>query len=429
MPEFKRLRDPENLRNKTYLPREGHIRLGYRDETKNNRPVETPYFVVPESIQSVYGPQPKELQVYLPSRDEYRLYEQKYVCYGANQKRLCHGDGETYERIIKIKSKDDNGKDISIAQKEYGRCPTPENCEYGQEHRCAARMKIFFAVRGLTPGALYQLSTGSISSDIDIRSGINQLKDMFNGRFWWIRCKLVREEKKIPHPQTGAMITHYPVKLIPDVTEEEMRKVLDEEKWEKMRGLPPKILQLPSFQDDEIEETDTQFIPPSSPQQPKTYTLKPESEKAQNKPIDQPQEPLEIGPDKGKTKDVGATKKTESGAPEGQGEPKEPTLTEKASEILRLITGPDIEEQKKVFKLASSFKSEENDKWISSDTMKDMRISWLRVCYGNLKKLQSIGDIHLQCAERFKKELKDLTFEEFHELIKPDGKQGEIPFE
>ena len=66
-------------------------------------------------------------------------------------------------------------------------------------------------------GGVYQLSTGSINSDIDIRSGIEMAKHLF-GRISWVPMQLAREERKIPDPTTGKMQTHWPVKLYPIAT-------------------------------------------------------------------------------------------------------------------------------------------------------------------------------------------------------------------
>lgn len=227
MRQFKRIKGEDKPQNVIRLPRVGKIRLGIKKvsaKTGKEYPTETDYFVCPPEIQAKYGKEPKSLPVMLPVEDEEMLLRQYYACYGGNQKLKCQGDAEFCAR-----RKDDG-------QIEELPCPGPLKCDFGAKNKCAARIDIMVVLPDVNCGSTYQLSTGSINSDIDIRSGIEMAKHLY-GRISWVPMMLVREEKKIADPATGKMQTHWPVKLYPNATitevntiRQDTKRILDRQK-------------------------------------------------------------------------------------------------------------------------------------------------------------------------------------------------------
>jgi len=201
---YTRIKGEDKPQNVIRLPRIGKIRLGIKKVSKSGKeyPTEVDYFVVPEEVQARYGKEPKILPVMIPVENEEMFLRQYYGCYGGNQKLKCQGDGETAAR------RDENGSIEEI------KCPSPDNCDFGKKNKCSARTDMMFVLPDINCGACYQLSTGSINSDIDIRSGIEMAKYLF-GRISWVPMEIRREEMKIPDPATGKMQTHWPVKLYP----------------------------------------------------------------------------------------------------------------------------------------------------------------------------------------------------------------------
>ncbi|MBI5643312.1 MAG: hypothetical protein HY954_07540 [Deltaproteobacteria bacterium] len=190
------------------LPRLGKLRLGVKKvsaKSGKEYPTETDFFVCPPEVQAVFGAEPKTLRVMIPVEDEEMFLRQYYAVYGGNQRIKCQGDGEQAER------RDDNG------QVEQLPCPSPEKCAFGQKFKCSARTDIMLVLPDVNCGGTYQISTGSVNSDIDIRSGLEMARHLF-GRVSWVPMQIAREEKKIPDPATGKMQSHWPVKLYPVAT-------------------------------------------------------------------------------------------------------------------------------------------------------------------------------------------------------------------
>lgn len=186
-------------------------------KTGNEYPVEVDHFVVDDEVKAKFGPQPKTLPVMLPVENEEMILRQSYRVYGGNQRLLCQGDGENAERRI------DN-------QTEKMPCPGPTACDFAKDPkhpgklRCTARTDLMLVIPSIHMGAVYQLTTGSINSDIDIRSGLEMARHLF-GRISWVPMEITREERKIADPETGKMNTHWPVRLYPIATIEQVNEL------------------------------------------------------------------------------------------------------------------------------------------------------------------------------------------------------------
>lgn len=198
---------PQNI---IRLPRLGKIRLGVKAVSKSGKeyPKETSFFVCPDEVKKKFGEQPTRLPVMLATEDDEQNYRQYYSVYGSNQRLKCQGDGETAER------RNEKGE---IEKME---CPTPDHCEYAKANGkdgkpgCRSRFDLMVVLPDVSVGGVYQISTGSINSDIDIRSGILMARNLY-GRASWVPMEVVREPMKIAEPGTNKMNTHYPVKLQP----------------------------------------------------------------------------------------------------------------------------------------------------------------------------------------------------------------------
>lgn len=216
MPKFSRIKNNE-LRSMVRLPRLGKIRLGIKVKkagTNTEYPKETDYFVVPPEVQAKYGEKPKELPVMLPTNDEEQILRQYYAVYGGNHALLCQGDGEQAERKEFTKA----GGDLVPSGTTMLPCPGPETCAFSLEKGkngkpgCKARTDFMVVLPEVSTGGVYQLSTGSVNSDVDIRSGLRMAQSVV-GRIAWIPMVIRREERLIPDPDTGKMMTHWTVTL------------------------------------------------------------------------------------------------------------------------------------------------------------------------------------------------------------------------
>lgn len=75
------------------IPRFGMIRLGEKGPKGN--PIALDYFVVPHEVKAVYGEQPKELDILLPSEDLDQVLTAWYKRYGKTSGLICRGDEQT----------------------------------------------------------------------------------------------------------------------------------------------------------------------------------------------------------------------------------------------------------------------------------------------------------------------------------------------
>lgn len=252
--KFSRIKGEDRPYNILRLPKIGHIRLGIKKISKSGKeyPTEVDYFVVPAVVQQKFGDKPKLLPVMIPVEDEEMFLRQFYACYGSNQKVKCMGDGLDAER------RTEQGK-VAI------KCPHPENCDYAKEHKCRARTIVQLVLPDINMGGVFQLSTGSVNSDIDIRSGIEMAKHLF-GRISWVPMIIERDEKKIPDPETGKMMTHWPVKLYPHVTMEQVNLIRQDNnrilEHSKKLALPEPIIE------GELDDTPIEMMDEETHQEP-----------------------------------------------------------------------------------------------------------------------------------------------------------------
>lgn len=206
----------KGLSEEARLPRVGKIRLGLKvphatrkvmdPETHKQVPVtypkEVPYFVVPEEVAEVYGPEPRELDILLPVNDRRIIFPQSYRMYGRAGLK-CSGNGEVAT--------------FTNDQFEYEdrTCPCPfYDPEGGSKSKCK-RMGVLMAILPrVTMSGVYQITTSSVNSIIDVNSGLKYCLAML-GRFAWVPLQLRRVETKTLHK--GQPGLHYTLSLVPDI--------------------------------------------------------------------------------------------------------------------------------------------------------------------------------------------------------------------
>lgn len=198
------------------LPRLGRIRLGIRKKKSKpdtrckhrdeemclycSYPVETPHFVCPEEIQRVYGPQPKELDVYLPIDVIETVFPQRYAYYSQSGRLRCAGDGESALRVFKYvppAKRNDYKESNGEVPDDTDLVDFPCTCPLLDEGDCSRNATLNVILPKINLGGVYSIVTGSAFSIININSGIDFVKGYFNGRAAMIPLILRREEQKI----------------------------------------------------------------------------------------------------------------------------------------------------------------------------------------------------------------------------------------
>ena len=183
------------------MPRAGVIRLGIKVQKPGGKeyPKETDYFVCPDLVKEKYGPEPKELVIMFPVESEQVFFQQFYKRYG-NGILLCRGDGEHATGY------DFEAKDFVDIE-----CPCKELDEGG----CKAVGVLQFLLPEIEEAVgVWQISTGSKNSIIDLNSGIDFVRGLV-GRIAMIPLILKREEITTQKIDDGEVIKgrHYTMKL------------------------------------------------------------------------------------------------------------------------------------------------------------------------------------------------------------------------
>ena len=138
------------------LARLGKIRLGKKAisaKTKNEYPADLPHFRVPEEVAAVYGEEPSELDVMVPSSDFDEFCPTELQRWGADERKICHSkDGET---ALCWSDEIGGWEEIPCAYKE---CP-----HFGKAkgQGCDERGNLYVILPRVSLGGVYQIDTGS----------------------------------------------------------------------------------------------------------------------------------------------------------------------------------------------------------------------------------------------------------------------------
>lgn len=226
------------------LPRIGKLRLGTKVPSRSGKeiPKELDYFLLhppgpddPISVQvafstfrKVYGDKPRELDVVIPSDDAGVFFPQRYKCYGSSGLR-CIGDGATAERI---------GSALGRQGEEAGEffeipCPTPDECEFAQQHGCRPVGSLFVILPRVTLGGCFQVDVSGINSILNINSAVEHVRTLC-GRVTGLIFRQGAETKsalvlkRVPTRTQGGghAAMHYPITLELRMSIDELREVM-----------------------------------------------------------------------------------------------------------------------------------------------------------------------------------------------------------
>jgi hypothetical protein len=194
----------KNLSNVRRLPRMGKIGLGVKMDKKKDGsscspyPTEVDYFVAPKSVADVFGEKPKELRIMFPVSNAEVFFQQWYKCYGANLLK-CKGDGE------KAFTWDEAGGGMKEIP-----CP----CDKLEKKECKQIGILQFLLPDVPGAGVWQITTSSRNSIIDINSGIDFIRAIC-GRAHMIPLILKREKMDMQRVEGGQpkKSTHYTLKL------------------------------------------------------------------------------------------------------------------------------------------------------------------------------------------------------------------------
>lgn len=256
------------------LPRLGKIRLGLKVKNKRpadcgcgpregcfkcTHPVETSYFVVPPEIGKFYGDKPMELDIMAPVNDLNVVFPNAYKYYGSSRGLKCHGNLEIAYQL-------NEGKEIVEVA-----CP----CEH-KDKECNASANLQVILYKINFGGVYQITSGSFNSMVDIPSGFEYTQCLV-GRFAMVPLKLKRVPTITHH--NGKPQKHYPLQIHLDTNSPEFINQLREQTTRILTGpqyaLPPAEEIRPDLEGpvtaewiDEEEKTEAvQDAPPNKPEE------------------------------------------------------------------------------------------------------------------------------------------------------------------
>lgn len=149
------------------LARLGKIRLGKKAisaKSGNEYPSDLPSFRVPEEVAAVYGEDPNELDVMVPSCSFDEFCPIELQRWGADERKLCHSkDGET---ALRWSDGIGGWEEVPCAYKD---CPFYGK---GKGQGCDERGNLMLILPRVSLGGVYQIDTGS-------RNGLNNLLSEF----------------------------------------------------------------------------------------------------------------------------------------------------------------------------------------------------------------------------------------------------------
>jgi len=178
------------------LPRLGKIHLGIKvePEGKASYPRPTDYFVCPPEVQEVFGEEPRDLRIVLPTENPDQWASHWYRAYSSYRGLVCRGDGEVASRLVDLDKVVDKGtgafpddkhpKFWPVASRETTRtayqeieCPGQE-CPQYQAKQCRQTMNLQFILPDVAGFGIYQIDTSSWNSIRNVLSGIDLIRGL-----------------------------------------------------------------------------------------------------------------------------------------------------------------------------------------------------------------------------------------------------------
>lgn len=181
------------------IPRLGKIHLGTKRE--NGSPINQPYFVVPEEVAEVYGPEPTELKIVFLSDDMEKIASQYYRAYNASNGLVCRGDGERADALLDADALAQRGGDVTqplplnvwAHGNTAGRGGATANvvrhtiecpgaiCPAFAAKKCAISAFFQFAIRDVPGLGVYQMDTGSVNSIKKLNGALEMARAVLGG--------------------------------------------------------------------------------------------------------------------------------------------------------------------------------------------------------------------------------------------------------
>ena len=215
------------------LRRIGKIRLGEKKISDNGKtyPAALDHFnfVDAPGLEELYGKNCKEIEIMLPNENPDTFFPQERKCYRTSG-LFCRGDGETATRVnVGLSDGDKMSKAVPKGQpldpvgmdfiKEQGLkvdvgdmfdlpCPG-EECPFTEKNLCRPIGRFIFLVPKAPRIGVYEISTTSYNSIIELNSGIDTIRGV-TGRISMIplRLRLIPRETKIPKSTMKKTIHH-----------------------------------------------------------------------------------------------------------------------------------------------------------------------------------------------------------------------------
>jgi hypothetical protein len=247
----------KGLSDRRRLPRIGRIRLGLKAVTTSGKeyPKEVEYFVVPDEVKKVYGDKPMELDVMFPLNDMGSVFPVAYKSYGSGKGLRCTGDGETAHRVNE-----------TTKEMEQIKCP----CNLLEDKKCKQTGTLMVMLPRVSVGGIYQCTTSSINSIIDIASCLDYVSALI-GRFAMVPLKLRRVKTETHHDDKKQ--NHYTLQVIFDGDISTINAL----RGDTLRVLEHPRFQLPAPLDENPELDAIDIVADEEKDIPdKTYVIEPE---------------------------------------------------------------------------------------------------------------------------------------------------------
>lgn len=208
----------KDLSDDVRMPRIGKIHLGKRDP--RGFPVKTDYFVLPEThpaypdLVRLFGKEPKELRVQIPTENIIEWAPQFYKAYDLTHGLICKGDGMAARRLVDVESQQFPTKTTKTTTMIDIDCQGRE-CPYYRDKKCGEVMNLLFVLPEVPGLGVWQIDTGSINSILNINSCARLIKNAFK-RLVNIPLKLTLEPHQVNNPDNGRKQTVYVLNLRTD---------------------------------------------------------------------------------------------------------------------------------------------------------------------------------------------------------------------
>jgi hypothetical protein len=204
----------DGVSEKRVIPRLGKVRLGIKVEgrTGSTHPKATDYLVVPDNVKTIFGEQPKEIEIMFPMDDPEIISPQYFKCWSYSQGLICRGNGHQCDRKVDVTTGDFANRDSKVTIMAKGICD-PAECPKYQDGSCKRQMTLLFLIPKAEGIGVYQLDTTSWYSIINVNSQIGEdppgfLRLFTGGRIAGIPLMLSLEPREVTPAGEGRKTIH-----------------------------------------------------------------------------------------------------------------------------------------------------------------------------------------------------------------------------